>query len=588
MLSDLGLSFELKIDGNIIEVNEIPSLLSLVELEENGEMRVYAFNSAFRMLRTAIHIGSRIQNTQWLDITLFDQFNTSIEQYFSNLHITVDKTNPHREVAIPSHVFKSLLLEKKFQLEQIPSQPVSIFYEGNENDGTYPEGITPLFNNPSINKPFSDSVYKERWLRFIMFVDFEYNKYCRSVGRPEDCHRFYYIDCRRKKGKKDNIRDPKIIRTKYTDGKGNEYETIASELIYRPVHTPHAVRNTYTVMRRFYVRDGILMEQQGWTSPQMVDHYAKGEYEQDRLERLEAADKVIRKGLTFKELKEQTKLLNDDNAIKPSAKHSAMRDALNTSADEAIKSQHLISIKIPDLGEYGGKDGIEIFRKSQNKADIAVYDDCICPVGGMCPVEVLNIIKEERRCAICPIAIFGIDHIPGLEAKARSLEFESENKKRVLKNAIHQNVSSQTIENIDDRLTNDRLEISACVFIINTLEQHAKKDQAQGEYVCRDPELLRNAFKISLDCEDETQSFLSRLVDAKAYPQFTSGDFLAKVEIAARRFVHGRVQFGEDRFSEIDVVAGHIAAIMRKNKLTFDELSRSDILPQLEGLTNGS
>ena len=52
--------------------------------------------------------------------------------------------------------------------------------------------------------------------------------------------------------------------------------------------------------------------------------------------------------------------------------------------------------------------------------------------------------------------------------------------------------------------------------------------------------------------------------------------------------VHGGVQFGEESFSDIDVVAGHIAAIMRKNKLTFDELSKSEILPQLQGLTNGS
>jgi hypothetical protein len=184
--------------------------------------------------------------------------------------------------------------------------------------------------------------------------------------------------------------------------------------------------------------------------------------------------------------------------------------------------------------------------------------------------------------------MFGLDNIPGLKAKARSLEFESKNKQKVLKNAIHRNASSQTIESISDRLTNDRLEISACIFIVNTLEQHAQKELTQGEYVCRDPDLLRNAFEVSLDCEDEIQGFLSRLVDAKTYPQFTSGDFLAKVEIAARRFVHGGVQFSEENFSDIDVVAGHIAAIMRKNELTFDELSKSKALPQLQGLTNGS
>ncbi|MCG7645079.1 hypothetical protein MHM87_05680 [Alteromonas sp. Cnat3-28] len=586
--ADWDETFELKIDGKVIPVDIFPSLLSLLELVDSGKKRIFAFNSVFRMLRTAMHIGSRVQNTQWLDITLFDQFNFTTEQYFSNLHITVDKTNPHREVAIPSYIFKTLLREKQFQLEQIPTSPVRIYYEGNDSDGTYPEGIVPLFNNPQTNKPFNDSVYHKNWLKFLSFVEKEYNKFCRSEGRTDDCHQFVYIDSQREGGRKDNPRDPKFIYTKYFDANGTEYETEASEIVYRPVHTPHAMRNTFTVMRRFHVRDAVLMEQQGWSASGMVDHYAQGEYEQDRLERLEAADKAIRKGLTFRELKRQTKLLYGDNAIKPSAQGSAMRDALGTSSDDAIKSQHLISIKIPELGDYAGKDGVDIFRKSQNRADVAVYDDCICPVGGMCPAEVLDIIKEERRCAICPIAMFGLDHIPGLKAKARSLEFESKNKQRVLKNAIHRNVSSQTIESIDDRLTNDRLEISACVFIVNTLEQHAKKDQGQGEYVCRDPDLLRHAFKISLDCEDEIQSFLSRLVDAKAYPQFTSGDFLAKVEIAARRFVHGGVQFGEESFSDIDVVAGHIAAIMRKDKLTFDELSKSEILPQLQGLTNGS
>ncbi len=586
--TDWGENFELKVYGKVLPVTSIPSLLSLLELDDNGEKRIYAFNSVFRILRSAMHIGSRIQNTQWLDITLFDQFNFSTEQYYSNLHVTVDKTNPHREVAIPSYVFQTLLLEKQFQLKQIPKEPIRIPYEGNDNDITYPEGIVPLFNNPQKNKPFNDSVYQKYWLKFMKFVDSEYNKFCRSEGKSEDCHRFVYIDCRRKEGRKDNPRDPKLMYTKYVETNGNKYESVASEIVYRPVHTPHAMRNTFTVMRRFHVSNAVLMEQQGWSVEGMVDHYAKGEYEQDRLERLEAADKAIRKGLTFKELKQQSKVLQGDNAIKPSALGSAMRDAINTSTEDAIKSQHLISIKIPDLGDYSGKDGIEIYRKSQNKTDVAVYDDSICPVGGMCPVEVLDIIKEERRCAICPIAMFGLDHIPGLKAKARSLQFESKNKQRVLKNAINRNVSSQTIESINDRLTNDRLEISACVFIINTLEQHAKKDLAQGEYVCRDPDLLRNAFKISLDSEDEIQSFLSRLIDAKAYPQFTSGDFLAKVEIAARRFVHGGVQFGEESFSDIDVVAGHIAAIMRKNKLTFDELSKSEILPQLQGLTNGS
>ena len=319
--SDWGEAFELKVYGKVISVDSFPSLLSLIELDDNGKKRIFAFNSVFRMLRSAMHIGSRVQNTQWLDITLFDQFNFTTEQYYSNLHVTVDKTNPHREVAIPSYVFKTLLLEKEFQLEQIPRGPARIPYEGNSSDESYPDGIVPLFNNPRNNKPFHDCVYSEHWLRFMKFVDLEYNKFCRSEGRREDCHRFVYIDCRREKGRKDSSRNPKMINTKYVDANGIEYKTEASEIVYRPVHTPHAMRNTFTVMRRFHLHDAVLMEQQGWSASGMVDHYAQGEYEQDRLERLEAADKAIRKGLTFRELKRQTKLLYGDHAIKPSAKH---------------------------------------------------------------------------------------------------------------------------------------------------------------------------------------------------------------------------------------------------------------------------
>ncbi|MDU0355753.1 hypothetical protein RS130_19375 [Paraglaciecola aquimarina] len=584
ILSDWDEKFEIEIGETIIPIERIPCLFSLIELKDKDEVRIFAFNSTFRMLRAAMHIGSRVQSTQWLDINHFDKHNFSTTNYFSNLFVTVDKIYPMRQVQIPSYVFKTLIREKTFQLIQIPISPSTQAYEGNENDTSYPDGITPLFNNPSSNKPFNDSSYHLLWLSFLQFLNQEYNKYCRLDGRKEDCHAFVYIDSRREKGRREAPRNPKRIVTTYTDSNGNSYETEASEIIYRPVHTPHSMRNSFTTLRRGYLDSHILMEQQGWSDEGMVDHYANGEYIEDRLERLENADKSVRKGTTLKDFKKQVNILDGTSPIKPSLGNSAMQDAISSGADNAIKAQNLISISIPELGDYQGEDGIEIFRRSQTRTNMTVFDDCICPVGGICPKEVLELIKEERRCSICPIALFGIDNIPGLKAKARGLSDQTDKTRKVLKNAIKKEVSDDTLMKLNSQLINDNLEISACIFLVRILEENMKDKKIEGDYICRDPDMLKQAFKITFDKDSDIQCFLSRLIDAKIYPQFTSADFLNKVEMAARRMHNSSLNVDAVEVDHIDVVAGHIAAIMRKNNMTIEQLSKSNLLPQLKDI----
>lgn len=53
----------------------------------------------------------------------------------------------------------------------------------------------------------------------------------------------------------------------------------------------------------------------------------------------------------------------------------------------------------------------------------------ICPVGGMCPQEVMNIIAEKRRCGLCPLALKCVDNLDPIYAKQRDLMREIKNEK---------------------------------------------------------------------------------------------------------------------------------------------------------------
>lgn len=554
-LTEFNLSMTINVPGfDQIVVSEIPNVVSWqsVEVFVGGtpHKKVVPFLSAFRMLRTTLHAGQRMQNIQWLDIDEFDKLLTPTDEasYFNPLYLTIDKVDPGRTPLVPRFIMEMLLREKGFQLHQLADQPIKIHYEHNEQSGY--NKLRPLFRSFASPKrgPFSDSVYQDTWLNLLIFIEEMYNTHF-SGG---EYHQFTYEE-----KAPENSKKPTLIKA---------------------VHTPHSMRNTYILYRKDLVDIQLIMAQTGQTE-RVALHYAQAQPRGQLEALLEKADRVISTPI---DLYADSGLFGE-SLVTPSRPNSAIRTRIAEDRQAAINEQRMLTINVPDMDGIDGDSGIKKL-KIQQDTQIAYFNECVCPTGGNCPVEVMGIIEESRRCGLCPMACFGIDHLPGVLAKTRTLTDAVASGQKQLAIASKKGLASDIEIKLKRTIRLNALEASALITVASML-RHARNQAMNDTYLARKPDLVEKAVEISLDTSLEASRFLSKLADANQFPEFASEAFMSQIERLARRLCNENPNLNIEGHDDITLVASHIASIMRNRGLTLSDLAQSK---ELLLLTNGS
>jgi hypothetical protein len=447
--------------------------------------------SGFRMGIAALETGIRFQGIQWLCQKTFNSLNGPhlATAELIPLVVNTDKTRDEPwKTLIVRRAHELLLREAAYQALMSESDIERLVpYE--QRDQTRFAPILPLFRGAFSDYPVSDGVYAMAWERLIIGFGHWYK---RTMPDAEPLRMWRF----------EPVIDP-ITNTPREEMQrdGDKYRPCCPVKV-RLTHTPHSARSTFITSRA-----GILpIEMTGWlvgqTNNATTEHYTV-ESEADVGAKVLAASNSI---------------WNPDPANPVHIRADRINSALRQSFEaDRLKTErafgfHTLSLLNEDLPELRG---ITLLR-STPMSRIAFRETHICPVGELCPTDVLEIIVEPRRCGICPLAVKCVDHVTAIAAKRRQLLEQVEEAKAVLEIMVQRGEPDATMREVQHRRRLDVMEEEGWKTTFLTLEQlrddlqHAGKDV----FIAGMPDAVRLHLR-RVTTDYEAASFiLHRIIDS--------------------------------------------------------------------------
>lgn len=515
--------------------------------EKNGTITTYLpWLSTLRMLAVGLFAGQRIQNGQWLDLRTFDaNYKSTYVDSFNLclLYVNTDKSGYSKDAAIDGDVMESLIDEKFFQTQICESAPRLVYYENDPRDPNEYGLICPLFRSPwgGNDLPFSDSKYAEEWLHFCRGLEQVYN----SLVEPEFHHKF---------------------------------TRISAAGIERAVHVPHSLRVTWISHMRLYghldvsyaalqaghsIKDHIAVE---------TEYYTKATPE-DMLENINRANNAV-----------------SENAYEalmgkiphPSSPKSAICKGWKEDKRLLIKDQHFRSQHFSYIET--GDSGVDLIATTTTPPGF--YTHCICMLDGECPKRLIEFTGRARVCSLCEIAVWGIDHLPGINVKMRQAQANSIRLIDKIKKLDDLKTSQSEIEPYHQELTIARYEVASYKFISDQLSKLLESDTKNPKYISRYRD-LSNVKRHAVDMSNPVHRVIAGILDSEAYPHLTSEHYPYMVERLAKS--PELLKFNISDKTPKRLLACQIATILRTADFTIDEMVSLTFKPEetIGGHDNG-
>lgn len=483
--------------------------------------------SQVRMLTTALFSGLRLQNCQWLDIRSFDKYyDHSMRGSLSSciLYVNTDKSGKSRPITLPYKVMDVLLQERHFQTREYGKKYTGVHYQNDPKSTKKYSKIHPLFRSPWLNNgaPFSDTSYTLKWTLVLRGFQEVYNEFV----PPERRHEF-------------------VERTAAGD--------------WSAVHTPHALRATWITHRRIYASldYAIIGGQVGHAQKYTSAHYVVPTH-QEAVAIIDSANRAV---------SEHAFAALTGSPPSPSSPNSALVKGWEQNRKETVRDQHLVSV-IPDILD-ADETGLDLIASTKTQR-VKFLDCCICALDGDCPKKLMTFTRKARTCGICPYAVFGIDHLPALNARVRDLACRVEQLRAKLQQTLKHQPKSSSTEIIYDELSLCTLELAGYRQVIQILEKNWREEKFPNGYIARHRDLA-NAVRHSVDMADPKQRVISMLIDASQFPAFASEHYPLILDELARNPEF--LQVANQPFEEREIYIGQILSIMGGTGLSFEEIS---------------
>lgn len=535
-LEKYGISYSIKLwnPDDISETLEIP-LKKVInayswknEKYKSSDREIYVpWLSQVRMLTVALFSGLRLQNCQWLDVRSFDKYyDSSLRGSLSSciLYVNTDKNGKSRPVTLPYKVMDLLLQERHFQKNDYGKKYTSVYYENDIKSANKYGKIHPLFRSPwhDDGAPLSNTSYGLKWTLILRGFQELYNGFV----QPESRHVF-------------------VEQSASGD--------------WSAVHTPHALRATWITHRRIYafLDYAIIGGQVGHAQRYTSAHYVVPT-RQETMALVDSANKAV-SAHAFAAL--------TGRPPAPSSPDSALVKGWAQHREETMRDQHLISVipAILDIDETG-RDLIA----SDKKQRVKFLDFCICALDGACPKKLMAFTRTARTCGICPYAVFGIDHLPGLNAKIRDLANRVGHLKPRVQQVIKQQSNSSNAEIVYDELSLSSLELAGYRQVTQILETIWRDEKFPKGYIARHRDLA-NAVRHNVDMDDPKQRVLSMLLDMSQFPAVASEHYPLILEELARN--PDLLKVLNQTVDEREPYIGQILSIMQGAGLSFGDVA---------------
>ncbi|WP_157382436.1 hypothetical protein [Burkholderia ubonensis] len=449
-----------------------------------------------RMLIAAIETGLRLQSLQWLDARTWDSANAksgvpqslefNLTQYGLGgfalpLVVAVDKTKDDTWVTqIVFRLRNCLAREQNFRNAIAePDMDLAVDYEGIA-DSRFGK-ILPLFRATKSPAPPNDKTYSNYWAALLWGFEQFYNTQVSRDGFTQ----FVYM-------------------TKTEMEPVPDYENV-DFFDLRAIHTPHSCRATYATNRTGWLETSDVAMQLGHNSSVVTAHYTVSTPE-IMAEKLAYADRM---------------LLADVNVgvVRADKPESALRQGFQLDRDTTIREfmfAPAVAIwSIDDLSK--ANVGLEALRNSP-MSQIVFRETHICPVGEVCPSEVVEKLGATKRCGMCPLAMKCVDHLPAIAAKINQLKMTVRVDIRRAEALDARGEPEAIVDALYEAAESDANEIVGWQLSHDILLQMRRRQPASTTYHVQAPEVVQKHLDLVTTNRNLSEFLLQRIVDADAYP----------------------------------------------------------------------
>ncbi|KEZ29293.1 hypothetical protein A3SK_0100065 [Pseudomonas amygdali pv. tabaci str. 6605] len=494
--------------------------------------------STLRMLAIGLFAGQRIQSGQWLDLRTFDSlYHEKYVDAFNlcNLHVNTNKSGKSGDVVIDGDVMKSLIDERHFQTQIYTKAPGLVHYENDPRDPNKYGKICPLFRSPwkDNDLPFSDGTYSVEWIHFCRGLEQVYN----SIVSPDSHHSFITISA-----------------------SGNELA----------VHVPHSLRVAWISHMRLYGHLDVTYtaQQAGHRIKDQIavstDYYTVVTPE-DMLENIGRANSLVTDS-AYEALM--------GKIPQPSSPNSAIVKGWHENKKQLVKDQKFRSQQFYLIDSQ--ESGTDVIARS--KAPPGFYTHCICMRDGDCPKQLVEFTGRSRVCSLCDAAVWGIDHLPGMNVKMRQAQINSLNLVDKISQLAEADISQAEMEPYHHELTIARYELASYKHLADQLNEVLDSDNHNQGYISRYRDLV-GAKRHAVDMSNPLHRVIAGILDSEAYPHLTSANYPYMVERLAKNPDLLKLELSDPTTKQL--MACQIATILKSSGLTFDEVIASLSTPSL-------
>ena len=511
--------------------------------------------SVIRLLIGAIETGLRLQSLQWLDLRKWDSLNKQNgvpvdcdfnmndfkdRSYAYPLYISTDKTkNAPWDNLMPFRVRSCFHREQYFRdsIKEIGMDTL-VDYEGIQNSRF--GQILPLFRSHNSPKPVSDHKYMAYWIRMLWGFEEYFNT---NVSAKDEFKQFVYM-------------------------RGSELKQVPDYSETKPtnllaISTPHANRVTYASIRVGLMDVSDIATQLGHANTASTIHYIKPTTE-SLVEKLLQVDLIL----------QQENL--ESSHIRADSPKSALYKSFKINRSQTIDAfQFAPSASIwstNDLNE--NYDGLALL-KSSPASQITFRETHICPVGEVCPADIVTKIGGPHRCGICPLAMRCVDHLPAIAAKINQLFRHNQSNTQtgeMLKARKEPDSTVDAFYEVGERCVE---EMVGWQFCHDTLLKmlHSRDGRLKGAIHIFEPEIVKKHLQLVSRDRPLIEFYLQSIIEANIYPSFNDPHIQLIAARYSRHIKSGGFLPSLDE-DPVAIIAGYLKTQMDSRGLTLSDIAK--------------
>lgn len=534
------------------------------DTKENLIIKRIPSNTIIRAFILMLNTGLRGAQVSWIDIDTWDKYTTQELNIYYKLNVNTDKVKDSQwQTYVSKLVYDSLRKETFFQNSMREDfMNKEIVYQ-NREQSRFPD-IKPLFRGHT--KKGLPVNFRDFWTEILWCFQNTIN----TLEKTK--HQLIKIE-----------KPEEIIIVKNNN---NSY----CKLNIKSIHTPHSMRATFCTHMSEYLERSEIASLVGHQSDLITSEvYIKPE-ESTIINKMNEALDIFDNGVNSNYFKKESHA-----HTKPNLKGSSLQKAFTENREQTIELFNItsISMNINKDSEEQSKKAIDLLKDA--RMDHIIFDTThICPVGGICPQEVMGIIQEKRRCGLCPLALKCVDNLNPIYAKQRDLIRQIKEGKEKLDVAIKNKESEIAITDIEDRVNLDIMELVSWKFSADILSQHyenlKENKDLDKKYYVEMPDMVKNHLqKVSIS--NEKEHLLTRIADANAYSTFNNSENKYHAEMIRRNVIKNLGLFEYDDYyvsdeDKIETFCSMINNMMETNGVDLKHLVEYNCFDSIENSKN--